>query len=147
MVGGWLRTSSLALQEIGPSAAPYVLGKLSREDPRYGSLRKYQALWRKAPPPLKSILPKPRAGNFDELRACSALLELGPRVIPFLSAGLRDANPAVREVSAHALALFHERGKDIRKAIPSLIEVLHDPTSEVRARSAWALNPIAPIAR
>src|SRR5258708_2284707 len=75
---GGYEQASLALQEIGSSAAPYVLAKLSREDPHNGSLWKYQALWRKAPPPLKSILPKPRTGNFDELRACSALLELGP---------------------------------------------------------------------
>ncbi len=143
-VGQWLdggyEQASLALQEIGPSAAPYVLAKLRREDPRRGSLRRYHDLWDKIPSALHGLFPKPRAANFDELRACSALLELGPQVIPRLSAGLKDHNPAVREASAHALGSFRRQGKDIRRAIPSLVEDLNDPAVEVRTRAAWALG-------
>ena len=67
---GGYEQASLALQEIGPPAAPYVLAKLSREDPRHGSSRKYQRLWCKIPLAFRNILPKLSAGNFDELRAC-----------------------------------------------------------------------------
>src|SRR5437879_5863062 len=62
---GGYEQASLALQEIGPPAARYVLAKLSHEDPRYGSARKYQHLWRKTPLAFRNILPKPSTGNFD----------------------------------------------------------------------------------
>lgn len=143
-VSQWLdagyEDAAMALQQIGPPAVPFVMAKLAREDPRYGSLRKYRALRAKIPLPLKTCFPKPRAGNFDELRACSALMEIGPPIVPMLTGFLKDKNPIVREVSAHALGLFRERGRDITQAVPMLAEVLSDSNPDVRARAAWALD-------
>jgi HEAT repeat protein len=134
--------ASMALHEIGPPAVPYIVAKLSREDPRCGSLRRYQELWRRFPPALRMVLPKPKSGNFDELRACSALLELGPRIIALLSTGLQDQNPIVREVSAHALGSFREQGRKIDQSVPFLVEALRDSDPKVRTRAAQALDGI-----
>ena len=144
---GGYEQASMALQEIGPPAAPYVLAKLRCEDPRCGSLQKYRDLWRRLPPTLRKIFPRPKAANFDELHACSALLELGPRAVPFLSAGLKDYNPVVREVSAHALGSLRHRGNDIRIALPALVQALGDPSAEVRTRATWALDNNEPTGR
>ena len=132
--------AATALHEIGPAAVPYILRKLSREDPRCGSLRRYRQLFSRLPADLRTILPKPKAGNFDELRACSDLLELGPQAIPLLTAQLHHPNPVVREVSAHALGLFRQQGKSISQSVAFLIEARRDPSLEVRARAAWALE-------
>ena len=75
----------MGLHELGPPAVPFVLAKLAREDPRYGTGRRYRELWRKMPPPIRRVLPKPADANFDELRACSLLLEIGPQIIPALA--------------------------------------------------------------
>jgi HEAT repeat protein len=139
--------ASMALYEIGPPAVPYIVAKLNREDPRHGSLQKYHELWRRVPPAIRTVFPKPKSGNFDELRACSALLELGPRIIPLLSTGLQDHNPIVREVSAHALGSFREQGRNIGQAVPFLVEALRDSDLNVRARAAWALDGILRIER
>ena len=135
--------ASLALRQIGPPAVPFILAKLSREDARYGSARAYRELWSKLPLPVRRLLPGPSAGAFDELHACGLLLELGPQVIPLLPGALRDSNPAVREVGAHALGSFCREGKDISKAAPRLVVALNDPVPEVRARAAWALREAA----
>jgi hypothetical protein len=137
---GGYEPASMALHEIGPSAAPYILAKLGREDPQQGSLRRYHDLWAKTPPAVRKLLPKPKITNFDELRACSALLELGPRVVPLLCTRLKDRNPVVREVCAHALGSFRERGSNIRIAMPLLVENLSDPSIGARTRAAWALD-------
>ena len=131
---------AMALQGMGPAAVPYVLAKLAREDPRSGSQRAYQELWRKIPPTLRKIVPKPKATNFDELRACSALLEIGPQAVPLLSRELENPNAVVREASAHAMGCFGERGHAIRSALPGLGQALHDPDRQVRMRAAWAIG-------
>jgi len=132
--------ASQALQQIGPPAVPFILAKLAREDPRYGSQRNYHELWNKLPTAFHSFLPRPKTGAFDELHACSILLELGPGIIQLLSSALKDKNPVVREVSAHVLGSFRLQSKDISKAAPALVEALRDPVAEVRARAAWALG-------
>ena len=139
--------TALALQQIGPPAVPFILAKLAREDSRYGSLSNYRELWNKIPAALRRFFPKPKVGAFDEWHACSVLLELGPGIIPSLASALRDQNPAVREVSAHALGSFREEGKDIAKTAPALVEALHDPILAVRARAAWALAEKSPFSR
>jgi len=121
---------------------PYIVAKLSREDPEYGSLHRYHNIWNEIPLPARRLLPRPKPANFDELRACGALLELGPQIIPVLSIRLRDRNPVVRELSAHVLGTFRERGKNIGQAVPSLIEARRDPNPKVRARAAWALDGV-----
>lgn len=129
-----------ALHEIGPPAGPYILNKLRCEDPHYGSQQKYRQFFSTLPPSLQRVLPKPAAGTFDELHACSALLELGPRIIPLLTTGLHDHSPVVREVCAHALGLFQKQGKSISKSVPFLVEAENDQNPEVRARAAWAVD-------
>jgi hypothetical protein len=130
----------MALHEIGPPALPYVLSKLAREDPRYGSLAIYGKFWKRTPALLRQLVSKPRPTNFDETRAYGALMELGPRIIPLLSSELQCRNPAVREVSAHVLGAFCQRHKDIQRAVPVLTKALQDPNGDVRKRAAWALN-------
>ena len=132
--------AATALHEIGPSAVPYILGKLRREDSRCGSLQRFRQLFNRLPANLRAILPKPKVGNFDEMRACSDLLELGPQAIPLLTAELHHPTPVVREVSAHALGLFRRQGKNITQSVPFLIKAERDPNLEVRARAAWALE-------
>ena len=131
------------LQHIGPSAVPFILAKLSREDPRYGSQNHYRQFWNKVPLPVRRFLPQPKGGAFDELHACNLLLELGPGIIPLLCTGLRDYNPVVREVSAHALGSFRRQGRDIAKAVPLLRETSRDAVPEVRVRAAWALSQMS----
>jgi HEAT repeat protein len=143
-VSQWLdagyEDAAMALQEIGPAAEPYILARVAREDSRYGTLRRYQALWIKLPAFVRAAVPRPQVGNFDELRACSALLEVGSRVIPPLSIRLNDKNPAVRIACARALGCFRQRGSNIRAAFPALSEALRDPNPEVKALAAFALS-------
>lgn len=146
-VDQWLNAgfedASLALRQIGPAAVPFILAKLSREDSRYGWACVYRDLRSKLPRDLGRLLPQPKTGAFDELHACGLLLELGPQVISLLPGALHDKNPAVRELSAHALGSFRRQGKDIRTAEPRLMAALNDPVGAVRARAAWALEQTA----
>jgi hypothetical protein len=132
--------ASMALHEVGPAAAPCIFDKLRNEHPRYGRWQKYGALRQKLPATFQVVLPRAKVVSFDELRACSALLEIGPGVIPALASGLNDASPAVRITCAWALALFCERGKDIGVALPNLVRASNDGNSEVRERAASALR-------
>jgi hypothetical protein len=143
-VNEWLNAgyedAALAVQHIGPPAIPYIFRKLSREDPQFGSEHKYGELWKKCPIYFRALLPRPTATNFDEWRACSALLEIGPAAIPLVSAGLQNGNPGIREVSAHVLKVFHERGVDLSKARPLLLVASRDSEPEVRKYATAALG-------
>jgi hypothetical protein len=97
---------SMALHEIGPAAAPFIFAKLRREDPDYGSWVMFQQIWRKTPGCVRNLLPVPRTSNFDRDRACSALLELGPGVIPQLRYAAEDHNRAVKIASTRVLSYF-----------------------------------------
>ena len=130
----------LALHEIGPPALPFVLAKFAREDPKQGSAIRYRQIWLRVPPRARGLLPQPAAVNFDETRACTALLELGPGSIPALAGALEHRNPMVRSLSAHALGLWRERGKDIGRALPALAKAMQDPNPAVRLRAAEALK-------
>jgi HEAT repeat protein len=132
--------AALALEETGPIAAPVIFSKLRREHPEYGLRAKYQRIWCKAPRIIRSWLPTPKAASFDEARACSALLEIGPAVTPVLTSGLRDTNPAVRIASASALARLRQRGCNINLAIPSLRRAEEDPHPQVRRWAGLALK-------
>jgi hypothetical protein len=145
-VSQWLEAgyedSALALQEIGPAAGPYVLAKLAREDEHYGNGRWYRRIWVKLPAILHTVIPKPAPANFDELRACSALLEIGPGITPCLARHLQDSNPAVRNVCACAIGLLRQRGCDTRPARAALLVAVHDPNPEVKASAEWALSGV-----
>jgi len=143
-VGDWLdcgyEQAAMALHETGPSAAIVVFSKLRREHPEHGLWAKYRKLWCHTPRLIRHILPAPRIASFDDERACSALLEIGPSVIPNLVTGLKDANPAVRATSAWALGCLHERGSNISLAIPGLIQAHRDSNPDVRRYAAIALG-------
>lgn len=132
-----------ALHEIGPVALPYVMAKLAREDPIDGTSQKYRRLWAGAPSVVREFLPKPSASNFDQTRACMALLELGPKTIPDLARYLDSKNPAVRSASAEALGLWRERGKSIEVAGTSLRKAIIDPDARVSMMAAHALGKAA----
>jgi hypothetical protein len=142
-VNQWLNAgyedSAMGLQNIGAAAAPYVLARLSQEDPRYGTARRYREFWRRLPLPVKTILPSPRPATFDQLRATSTLLEFGPSIIPLLSSKLDDSNPAVRLVCARTLAGLRQEGCNLHKATPALVRATHDSNPKVAAMAASAL--------
>lgn len=143
-LGNWLDSghedACQAVHEIGLPALPYIIGKLAKEDPRFGSNSSYAGIYARLPLTLRRLLSKPGPTNFDENRASSLLVELGPAAIPLLAEALHSTNPAVREVSAHVLGLMGERGKNIRIAIPTLRAVSRDPCPEVASRAKWALE-------
>jgi hypothetical protein len=142
-LGDWLNSghedACQAVHEIGLSALPCILDKLAKEDPRFGSNCRYARIYAQLPSPIRRVLPKAGPTNFDESRACSLLLELGPAATPLLAEALHSTNPAVREVGAHVLGLMNERGKNIQVAIPSLRAASLDPRPEVATRAKWAL--------
>jgi hypothetical protein len=106
---------SMALHELGPAAAPFILSKLRREDPDYGFWVMYHQIWRKTPGCVRNLLPIPRTSNFDRDRACSALVELGPGVIPQLRYAAEDHNRAVKIASTRALSCFSAgAGQNVR---------------------------------
>ena len=145
-VGEWLdcgyEQAAMALHETGPSAAPVIFSKLRREHPQYGLRAQYRKLWCKAPRAIRPALPAPKVASFDDARACSELLEIGPLVIPALAAGLKDVNPGVRLASAWALGCFRERGSNISSATPFLLRAREDPNTAVRQRVAAALGTL-----
>ena len=132
--------SAMAMQQLGPAAAPYVLLKLSREDPRYGTRRSYRRVWAKLPTPLRLCMPRPKPANFDQLRAASILLEFGPPILPLLSRSLRAHNPAVRRACARALLSLRQQGSNIGPALPALADASRDPDPELAALAASALG-------
>jgi hypothetical protein len=133
---------SMAMHETGPSAAPVIFSKLRRDHPVYGSRAKYRRLWSRAPEGLQRFLPRPKAGSFDELTACNALLDIGPAVIPYLATGLEDPNEGVRLVSALALSQFCQRGSNIQPALPSLARATRDRNTVVRQEAASMLASV-----
>jgi hypothetical protein len=132
--------SSVALRELGSKAVPYLFARLRREDPVYGSWQTYHDFHAKLPRILQQILPKPKSGNFDEVKTYNALFAIGPAALPSLAGGLRDHNPAVRIASAWALGSFLQVRTNLTWAVPPLIEALKDPNSLVRLRAAWAVS-------
>ena len=129
-----------AVHEIGLAALPYILDKLAREDPRFGSNSRYAQIYARLPLPVRRLSPRPGPTNFDENRASSLLVELGPAAIPLLVEALHSTNPAVREVGAHVLGLMSERGKNIQVAVPRLRAASRDACPEVATRAKWALG-------
>jgi HEAT repeat protein len=143
-LGDWIDSghedACQAVHEIGPAALPYILDKLAREDPRFGSNSRYARLYVRLPLPVRRLLTRPGPTNFDESRASSLLVELGPAAIPLLAEALHGTNPAVREVSAHVLGLMSARGKNIQVAIPNLRAASRDAYPQVATRAKWALG-------
>ncbi len=136
---GGYEQASLALQEVGPAAVPSIFRKLRAEHPVYGYWSKYDHWFRKVPMKLRGILPKPPSSNFDDFRACHALLELGPAAVPALTTGLRDHNPAVQLASAWALGALAERGVKVAPGGVELKEMAHSTDPNVRQRALWAM--------
>ena len=135
----------MAVQEIGPAAGPYILVKLAQEDSRFGTAQQYRAVWNQLPPFLRTAFPKPHAGNFDEGRASSILMELGRPVIPLLANHLDDKNPAVRIACARVLGSFGQRGVNIASTVPALRKAARDSNPEVAILATAALNKPATL--
>jgi len=133
---------SMAMHETGAPAATVVFSKLRREHPDYGARVKYRRLWTKTPGALHRFLPAPKATNFDELKACNALLDIGPAVIPCLTEGLTDRNEAVRLASALGLGHFQQRGSNISSALPNLHHAALDPNPQIRQEAASVLASV-----
>lgn len=139
---GGYEDAAMALQQIGPAAGPYVLAKLAREDGRYGTSVAYGRFWTKLPMRLRGIFPKARTGNFSDLRATSALLELGPPIKPLLRSHLADGNPAVRIACARTLGILAGQGSDIGTALEPLSKAARDPNAVVAATARAALSEL-----
>jgi len=142
-LGDWLNSghedACQAVHEVGTAALPFILDKLASEDPRFGSNSRYARFYLRLPVTLRRFLPRAGPTNFDESRASSLLVEIGPAAIPVLAETLHSVNPVVREVSAHVLGLMAERGKNIRVATSGLQAASHDAYPEVATRCRWAL--------
>lgn len=129
-----------AVHEIGLPALPFILNKLAREDPQFGANSAYRRAWRNIPATLRRLLPPPGPTNFDEDRACTAILELGPATIPSLIQSLDSPNLAVREVSIDVLGRLGQRGKNIHAALPALTAASRSNRLELANRARWALQ-------
>jgi HEAT repeat protein len=137
---GGFEDASRALCDTGPAAANCIFAKLKREHPTHGYLARYRSACDKLPGFCKKELPRTKTPCFDEWRACNALLEIGPCVIPSLVAGLKDRNFLVRSACAQTLARFSQRGSDIHIAVASLQGALNDPDPGVRKAACAALR-------
>jgi len=136
---------SMALHEIGPPALPFILTTFGRVETSVSLGRLRSGAW-KTIPNLKSFFPHVPVHNLDEDRVCSLVLELGPRTIPMLAQELDNRHANVRAVSARALGIWRERGKDIQVALPALGHALNDPSAPVRMWAARALRSTASLA-
>jgi HEAT repeat protein len=76
--------------------------------------------------------PKP-----ESLVQARALVAMGPRAVPTLTAGLWDAK--TRKTS---LLVLSRIGPDARAAVPTLVRLLSDPDEETRASAAGCLTEI-----
>jgi hypothetical protein len=143
-VNQWLdagfEDASMALHEIGPPSLPFILARLNRETTRQGFWSNYERARKQVPHCVGRFLPKRSTSNFDEERACGLTLELGPKVIPVLAHDLQNSNSKVRELGAHVLAVWHDRGKDIQVASPFLIRAMQDSSPDVRKWATHALG-------
>lgn len=101
---GGYEPAAMALQELGPSAVPWIFKNLRREHPGWAGCKAYVELHQHTPALLLTFFPVPKATGFDELRAANLLIGMGPPVVPALKAGLKDRNPAVKSACKLALA-------------------------------------------
>ena len=71
----------------------------------------------------------------------------GPQVIPRLSEGLKDLTQSFEKQVHTRSGSFRQQGKDIRRAIPALVEDLSDPAVEVRDSSSLGACDERPFGR
>ncbi len=129
-----------AAEERKPATLVDLLAQLSR-----GNLRsRHQAVVqignlglaaRDAVPILGKLLHDPFAEL--HLAAAKSLAQIGQPAAGELIKALKDRNPDIRKLAAHALA---QAGSDDKEAVPALIEALKDKNSEVRAAVIDALG-------
>jgi hypothetical protein len=128
--------AAMAVHELGPAAAPWILKKLRWEHPRWGLWQRYGRGWVNLPRVAQRFLPRPRVAAFDETRASMLLLEIGPQALPQLVAALRDGNPGVRLAGALTLETLREQGFKDKRALEALRGAAQGGDSEVRAEIA-----------
>jgi hypothetical protein len=107
---GGSEPAALALHGVGLKAVPFLLAKIRWEHPRWGYRERYRALFHGVPACVRGFLPRPKAAAFDEERACSAFLEIGPSAVPALVEATNDHNAGVRAASVFALRVFRQNG-------------------------------------
>jgi len=93
--------ATMALQEIGPQAVPWIFARLRRDHPGWEIV--YAKARRTLPDALVHVLPPAKVTEFDEFRAANLLVSMGPPVLPALREGLQDPNPAVGTACEMAL--------------------------------------------
>lgn len=133
-----------ALQEIGPSAAPYIIRELKADD---SSLKRYyRAIFPKIPSWLRKILGNPN-GLFVAGSGARAFLAIGGSAKPTLIKALKDESATVRSAAAQAaFGIGRYRGADLHDALPILIESLKDSDANVRIWSVSAIGTLGPDA-
>jgi hypothetical protein len=129
----------MAVHDLGPAATPWVLRKVRWEHPHWGRWQTYQKFWNRIPPFGRGLFPKPRVAGYDEVKAATALVEVGPQVLPQLSSALKENNPAVRMTCALALGALSDRGFTDTKSIAALRAALEDAHPEVRQQIQAAI--------
>jgi hypothetical protein len=112
---GGYEPAAMALEELGPSAVPWVFRALRRDHPSIDYQAAYAKICRCAPARIVPVFPRPRATGFDELRAANLLIGMGPPVLPALRAGRRDGNAAVRAACNMALSTLEPKGAAARQ--------------------------------
>jgi hypothetical protein len=139
--------AAMAIHHVGPAAADVIFAKLREEHPRHGRQARYHRLWSRAPGVVQRWLPAPRVGAFDELRACSMLIEIGPGAASALGRGTADRNAAVRWSSVWALGVLRERRVNVASAERWVDAARRDPDPNVRERADWFFRVASPDVR
>jgi len=115
---GGYEPAAMALEEVGPSALPWVFRKLRHEHPRWDYWKPYVKLRQAVPRPFTHLLPSPRLTGFDEERAANLLIGMGPSALPALRQGLQDGNPTVRAACQMALAAVQPKTASVTQPPP-----------------------------
>jgi len=140
--GDWREVTN-AFHHMGPTVAPYIAGRLRKDDAVL--FRGYQHAWPRLPAQLRRVLPEPRK-PLPEVAAVNAFQDIGPSVIPWLTASLRDRSPAVRSSAAWSLEVFRRSNHGSAVVVAELTRALEDVDARVRRSAASALGEFGPEA-
>jgi HEAT repeat protein len=126
--------AQIAVREIGPNAAPFILAKVRRDNSRSQQL--YRVIWPVLPAKLQQRFSRPKSKTHQGRQIAYGWLQSWQAAVPDLTIALRDRNSDVRAVAAHALGSM---GEEASSAIPGLIRLLRDSDGMVREEAVGAL--------
>ena len=136
------RDAAYLLGRIGPDAAPALLDALhhekSRIDPIADARAHRAAIGGPAAQALKAPAPRVRRGA---ALALGQMRPLAPGTVQNLSAGLHDADTAVKAAVLTAIGLVGSRAND---AVPAVRALLSDKSAEIRVQAIHVLSQSAP---